>query len=237
MVALASPSVDMGKGATFAPGGSRPKWLKGELPGDVGFDPLKLGEDPEALAWYVQAELVHARFAMAATAGILIPGALTRAGVLAVPAWYEAGEVANDGKFATFGTLLTVQIILMGFAETRRWLDVKNPGSMGATGSFSPGQGFEKAFGGTDKVGYPGGIFDPLGLYKNGDAAKQMDLKNKEIANGRLAMLAMLGFYGQHGSTEGDPIDNWLAHIADPWHVNVATNALAVPWLKGGYLN
>ena len=28
----------------------------------VGFDPLGLGEDPEALKWYVQAELVHARF-------------------------------------------------------------------------------------------------------------------------------------------------------------------------------
>ena len=41
------------------------------LPGDFGFDPLELGQDPEALRWYVQAELVHARFAMAGVAGIL----------------------------------------------------------------------------------------------------------------------------------------------------------------------
>lgn len=41
------------------------------LPGDYGFDPLGLGEDPESLRWYVQAELVHARFAMAGVAGIL----------------------------------------------------------------------------------------------------------------------------------------------------------------------
>lgn len=41
------------------------------LAGDFGFDPLGLGEDPESLRWYVQAELVHARFAMAGVAGIL----------------------------------------------------------------------------------------------------------------------------------------------------------------------
>lgn len=42
------------------------------LPGDFGFDPLGLGEDPESLKWYVQAELVHARFAMLGVAGILL---------------------------------------------------------------------------------------------------------------------------------------------------------------------
>lgn len=42
------------------------------LAGDFGFDPLGLGEDPASLKWYVQAELVHARFAMAGVAGILV---------------------------------------------------------------------------------------------------------------------------------------------------------------------
>lgn len=41
------------------------------LAGDFGFDPLGLGSDPRDLRWYVQAELVHARFAMAGVAGIL----------------------------------------------------------------------------------------------------------------------------------------------------------------------
>ena len=41
------------------------------LAGDFGFDPLGLGSEPEDLRWYVQAELVHARFAMAGVAGIL----------------------------------------------------------------------------------------------------------------------------------------------------------------------
>lgn len=42
------------------------------LAGDFGFDPLGLGEEPKNLRWYVQAELVHARFAMAGVAGILV---------------------------------------------------------------------------------------------------------------------------------------------------------------------
>lgn len=42
------------------------------LAGDFGFDPLGLGEDPKSLKWYVQAELVHCRFAMAGVAGILL---------------------------------------------------------------------------------------------------------------------------------------------------------------------
>jgi light-harvesting complex I chlorophyll a/b binding protein 5 len=42
------------------------------LPGDFGFDPLGLGEDPESLKWYVQAELVHCRFAMLGIFGILV---------------------------------------------------------------------------------------------------------------------------------------------------------------------
>lgn len=41
------------------------------LAGDYGFDPLGLGEDPDSLRWYVQAELVHARFAMLGVAGVL----------------------------------------------------------------------------------------------------------------------------------------------------------------------
>lgn len=46
--------------------------LFNSLAGDFGFDPLGLGEDPESLRWYVQAELVHCRFAMLGVAGILL---------------------------------------------------------------------------------------------------------------------------------------------------------------------
>jgi len=57
---------------------------------------LGLGAEPETLKWYVQAELVHCRFAMLGVAGILIPGLLTKVGILNVPNWYEAGKVAIE---------------------------------------------------------------------------------------------------------------------------------------------
>ena len=47
---------------------------------------------------------------------------------------------------------------------------------------------------------------------------------------GRLAMMAMLGFYAQT-STGSTPLANWAAHVADPWHMNVAVNVKALPFL------
>ena len=37
----------------------------GELPGDFGFDPLRLGENKEALEWYQQAEIQNGRHVLA----------------------------------------------------------------------------------------------------------------------------------------------------------------------------
>lgn len=38
-----------------------PAWLDGTLPGDYGWDPLSLGQDPAKLERYVELELLHAR--------------------------------------------------------------------------------------------------------------------------------------------------------------------------------
>ncbi|KAJ8748074.1 hypothetical protein K2173_027553 [Erythroxylum novogranatense] len=198
---------------TWLPGLDPPPYLDGTLAGDYGFDPLGLGEDPASLKWYVQAELVHCRFAMLGVAGILFTDLLRVTGINKLPVWYEAG--AANYEFASTRTLLVVQLLLMGFVETKRYMDFVNPGSQ-ADGPFF---GIEEAFKGLEP-GYPGGpVLNPLGLAK--DINNAHDWKLKEIKNGRLAMIAMLGFFVQAAVTHAGPIDNLVEHLSDPWHKTI----------------
>ncbi|KAL8145154.1 photosystem I chlorophyll a/b-binding protein 5, chloroplastic [Apium graveolens] len=196
---------------TWLPGLESPPYLDGTLPGDYGFDPLGLGEDPESLRWYVQAELVHARFAMAGVAGILLTDLLRVTGVSKLPVWYEAGT--TKFSFASTTTLFIIQLLLMGFVETKRLMDFNSPGSQAKEGSFF---GLEASLEGLEP-GYPGGpFFNPLGLAKTPKDAEEWKLK--EIKNGRLAMVAMLGFIVQASVTHAGPINNLLEHLSNPWH-------------------
>jgi light-harvesting complex I chlorophyll a/b binding protein 2/light-harvesting complex I chlorophyll a/b binding protein 4 len=68
-----------------------------------------------------------------------------------------------------------------------RLQDIRKPGSVNQDPIFTNNKLPD------GEVGYPGGIFDPLG-YSKGDMAT---LKLKEIKNGRLAMLGFVGFCAQ----------------------------------------
>lgn len=195
----------------WLPGLDPPAHLDGSLPGDFGFDPLELGKEPEALRWYVQAELIHARFAMAGVAGILFTDVLRTSRLKDLPVWYEAGATQFD--FADTGTLFFVQLILMGFVETKRYMDIVAPHSQGIANSFL---GIEPALRGLEP-GYPGGpLFNPSGLAI--DKKNYEIMKEKEIKNGRLAMVAMVGFIVQASITKVGPTENLLTHLSDPWH-------------------
>ncbi|PPS07142.1 hypothetical protein GOBAR_AA13504 [Gossypium barbadense] len=101
----------------------------------------------------------------------------------------------------------------------RRFQDWAKPGSMGKQYFL----GFEKYLGGSGEPAYPGGpLFNPLGFGKDEKSLK--DLKLKEVKNGRLAMLAILGYFIQGLVTGVGPYQNLLDHLADPFNNNVLTN-------------
>lgn len=194
------------------PGSSPPEWLDGSLPGDFGFDPLGLGSDPELLKWFAQAELIHGRWAMLAAAGILIPEWLERLGFIDNFNWFDAG---TREYFADPTTLFVVQLILMGWVEGRRWADMIKPGCVDIDPKL-PHKTKPKP-----DIGYPGGLwFDPWN-WGRGSPEPVMAIRTKEIKNGRLAMLAFVGFWFQAIYTGEGPIDNLMAHIADPGHCNI----------------
>jgi len=59
------------------------------------FDPLSLASEEKALTWFQQAELVHCRTAMAAVAGIVIPGVCVHAIAFAKAADFAASNSAD----------------------------------------------------------------------------------------------------------------------------------------------
>ncbi|KAL3382495.1 hypothetical protein AABB24_002159 [Solanum stoloniferum] len=178
-----------------------PEWLDGSLPGDFGFDPLGLGKDPAFLKWYREAELIHGRWAMAAVLGIFVGQAWS-----GIP-WFEAG--ADPGAIApfSFGTLLGTQLLLMGWVESKWWVDFFDNDSQSIDWATPWSKTAENFANFTGEQGYPGGkFFDPLalaGTLNNGvyvpDTEKLERLKLAEIKHARLAMLAMLIFYFEAG--------------------------------------
>ncbi|CAI0448519.1 unnamed protein product [Linum tenue] len=167
-----------------------PEWLDGSLPGDYGFDPLGLGKDPAFLKWYREAELIHGRWAMAAVVGIFVGQAWS-----GIP-WFEAGAAPGAVAPFSFGTLLGTQLLLMGWVESKRWVDFFNPDSQAVEWATPWSRTAENFANATGEQGYPGGkFFDPLGF-----AGTLSDgVYVAEIKHARLAMLAMLIFYFEAG--------------------------------------
>lgn len=206
-----------------------PEYLNGELPGDYGYDPLGLGANGN-VEKYRENELLHARWAMLAAAGILIPEGLEANGApIHGGTWFETGaEMLNGGTLDYFAVpwgvvsnplplvvVIAIEVGLLGAVETYRR-------SGNGPAGFSPGVGkFDSSvFEGMDKL-YPGGPFDPLKL--GSDPEVLQELKVKEIKNGRLAMVSVLAFALQGYVTGEGPYANWAKHVADPFGYNLLT--------------
>eukprot|EP01023_Acetabularia_acetabulum_P038271 TRINITY_DN365_c0_g1_i8.p1 TRINITY_DN365_c0_g1~~TRINITY_DN365_c0_g1_i8.p1 ORF type:complete len:222 (-),score=65.25 TRINITY_DN365_c0_g1_i8:278-943(-) len=100
-----------------------------------------------------------------------------------------------------FFPLLAMEAIIMGFLETKRYQGFKETGSSGFLDSFP---------------------FDPAGM-------NSPDMQLKEIKNGRLAMIAFVGFAVQALVTREGPIEGLTNHIGDPFGHNISANIMNLP--------
>jgi hypothetical protein len=177
-------------GDKWYPGAEVPKHLaEADLPGTYGFDPLRLGTNPEQLKWYAEAEKTNGRWAMAACAGILFTDAV------GLPNWVTAGAEAD--MILPLPTLIGIEVVLFALVEYKRYEGFKKTGKSGCLGSF------------------PG---DPVGLDSPANA-------EQEIKNGRLAMLAFVGFASVYANRGLTPLQALKAHIADPGQQNIFTTS------------
>jgi len=173
--------------------------LPGALAPMGDFDPAGLASDLDLteMKRYREAEVTHGRVAMLAVLGFIVAESFHPlfGGDISGPAIRHLDQVRIVAPI--FFDILGFTIAL---SELYRSLV-----------GWVPPPKIEKYFGGELNVGYyPGDIgFDPLGL-KPTEPTEFAEMQTKELQNGRLAMLAFMGFLAQELVNEKTIFDNLL---------------------------
>jgi len=126
------------------------------------------------------------------------------AGILFVEAfkgdnWVNAGAEAD--MVLPLPTLIAIEVVLFAIVEYKRYEGFKKTGKSGFLGSFP---------------------FDPAGLDSPAN-------REKEIKNGRLAMIAFVGFASVYANRGMLPIEAMKAHIADPGQQTIFSTSQGYP--------
>ena len=148
---------------------SRPVALDRKMAGDVGFDPFNFADSEDSLLWQRKAELKHARIAMLAAAGWPLSELFDKplANMLHLKPLLGYGDRVPsvlNGGLTKVSPLYWAGILAIASA-----IELKAMSSEESS------------------------VWDPLSLFPQSNGGKQR-MELAEIQNGRLAMMAVVGF-------------------------------------------
>lgn len=159
---------------------SPPEVLDGELAGDYRFDPLNFSQNKQDLSLYREAEIRHARLAMLAAVGWPLAEVYNSqiATQFDLPTLIRPNDLAPavlNGNISDVSPLFFIAALTLGAMIEAHTLQRQ---AQGTPAKF---------------IGDIG--FDPLNAYPSDNRPDlQRAIQESELANGRLAMLAVTGY-------------------------------------------